>query len=47
VFSKFIPLIPIPERKHYICYTMFVRLSAYGRPIIPRRNSYWGDQPSF
>ncbi|XP_011913213.1 PREDICTED: contactin-1-like [Cercocebus atys] len=23
VFSKFIPLIPIPERKYFICYTLF------------------------
>lgn len=23
VFSKFIPLIPIPERKYFICYAVF------------------------
>lgn len=26
VFSKFIPLIPLPERKYFICYTLFLQV---------------------
>lgn len=26
VFSKFIPLIPLPERKYLVCYTVFLQV---------------------
>ena len=43
VFSKFIPLIPLPERKYFICYTLyFASLSAYSILIIVKRNIQWG-----
>lgn len=43
VFSKFIPLIPLPERKLYL-FLCFVRLSTYGILIIMKRNIQWANQ---
>lgn len=43
VFSKFIPLIPLPERK-YICPSASVRFSTYDILIIMKRNIQWANQ---
>ena len=46
VFSKFIPLIPLPERKCFICHVVFARLSAYGIFAVMKRNVLWGEELS-
>lgn len=46
VFSKFIPLIPLPERKYHICSSVFASLSAYGILTIMKRDIQWGEQLS-
>lgn len=46
VFSKFIPLIPLPERKYFICYIVFARLSAHGILAVMKKNVVWVDELS-
>lgn len=45
VFSKFIPLIPLPERKYYVCYNLILQgcLLMDGILTIRKSNNQWGN----